>query len=337
MSKTIEIDIEEAESEVPVLVVEISGEVSKSNFPEFRSALEKRIAMIDTAPATTDELESAQANVNGMKKLEQAIQLAKNAALAQAESIYEELQKFEVCGEIVRQPRLKLEKAIASLKETKKKELIDAALATLTGIGATAARRAFLPAFETSIKGRSAFPAMESALADCAANIQANLDANETALAEFEKANGSALIADRDALMILDKEKVETTLANRLAVETQKQIAREAEKARREAEAEAAKLKAEAAAAAAKQSTPAPSAAPVVDPPFLTRQQPAASQADPSTDTSAAEEMQQIMAEVGKCFAQLKPVRAGIKHQANADKMAKFANAVAAAWIEFKA
>lgn len=113
--------------QLPALSIQIKGEVTLSNLPQFKEAAESFIANIKTDLQTDDDFANAEATVKFCGDTEDKLEAAKAAAIGQTASIDELMRTIDFIKESIRTKRLTLEKLVKSQKESIKKNIIDAA------------------------------------------------------------------------------------------------------------------------------------------------------------------------------------------------------------------
>jgi predicted phage-related endonuclease len=113
--------------QLPALTVQIKGEVTTSNLPEFKRAAETFIANIKTDLQTDEDFVNAESTVKFCAETEKKIELAKDAAIAQTASIDELMRAMDHIKESLRKKRLTLEKLVKTQKEEIKNFIIDCA------------------------------------------------------------------------------------------------------------------------------------------------------------------------------------------------------------------
>lgn len=115
----------EAIMALPVLAVQVRGEVITSNLPAFRAAADKYIASIKTDLQTDDDFANAAATVTFCERAEKEIEIAMDAAIAQMASVDELMRTGNHVREQLRTKRLALDKLV----ETRKKQIKEKAVA----------------------------------------------------------------------------------------------------------------------------------------------------------------------------------------------------------------
>jgi predicted phage-related endonuclease len=112
---------------LPALAVQIRGEVTLSNLPQFKEAAERFIAKINTELKTDEDFANAEATVKFCEKTEKDLELAKDAAIAQTASIDELMRTIDFIKNQLRGKRLSLEKLVKDKKEWIKAQILQKA------------------------------------------------------------------------------------------------------------------------------------------------------------------------------------------------------------------
>lgn len=111
--------------QLPALSIQIKGEVTLSNLPQFKEAAEDFIAKINTDLKTDQDFATAEATVKFCDETERKLEAAKEAAIGQTASIDELMRTIDFIKEQIRGKRLTLDKLVKSQKESIKREIID--------------------------------------------------------------------------------------------------------------------------------------------------------------------------------------------------------------------
>lgn len=109
---------------LPALSIQIKGEVTLSNLPQFREAAEQFIANIKTDLVTDDDFADAEATVKFCDAAEKNLEQAKSAAIAQTASIDELMRTIDHIKGQISTKRLILKKLIESEKQSRKGAII---------------------------------------------------------------------------------------------------------------------------------------------------------------------------------------------------------------------
>jgi len=110
--------------QLPALSIQIKGEVTVSNLPEFKQAADTFISSIKTDLQTDDDFANAEATVKFCDETEKKLESAKAAAIGQTASIDELMRTIDFIKESIRSKRLTLEKLVKSQKDNIKTSII---------------------------------------------------------------------------------------------------------------------------------------------------------------------------------------------------------------------
>lgn len=111
--------------QLPALSIQIKGEVTVSNLPQFKAAAETFIAGINTDLQTDKDFVNAEATVKFCDETEKKLESAKAAATGQTASIDELMRTIDFIKESIRSKRLTLEKLVKTQKETIKNKIVE--------------------------------------------------------------------------------------------------------------------------------------------------------------------------------------------------------------------
>ena len=112
---------------LPALIVQIKGEITLSNLPDFKAAAEQFISDINTDLQTDDDFAKAEATVKFCDKAEKELEVAKRNALSQTASIDDCLRTIDHIREQLRGKRLALDKLVKTQKEAIKISIVSKA------------------------------------------------------------------------------------------------------------------------------------------------------------------------------------------------------------------
>lgn len=231
--------------DLPSVVAQVSGELAiKNNFADFGAALADFVAnRLIKEPQTDQDFADLDAQIKTLKKAEDALTQAGNAALAQVSTLDEMMRTKDALLKLARDNRLMAEKLLKAEKENRKREFVlkrQSALqehvATLqTGISV------MLPMitadFAGAIKGKSSLVSIADALDTelASSKIKANQIADHirASLKMIDDANHPMLFADKQALAEKDHGDLANIIKLRIAENeaTEKQKAEIAESA----------------------------------------------------------------------------------------------------------
>ena len=237
--------------QLPALSIQIKGEVTVSNLPEFKQAAETFISSIKTELATDDDFANAEATVKFCDETEKKLESAKAAAIGQTASIDELMRTIDFIKESIRTKRLTLEKLVKTQKESIKTKIIDDAYKLCaqhqSSIAAEFQRLNFAAlanlsrqVFETACKNKRTLKSLHGAVDDEVAAIKIRLDD----LARVIRKNIAHLPEDlslfRDLQSIVTKPEddfkllVESRLAEQKRKEEEAELSRQAAAQERE-------------------------------------------------------------------------------------------------------
>lgn len=111
--------------QLPALAIQIKGEVTVSNLPQFKAAAEEFISNINTDLQTDEDFVNAEATVKFCDETEKKLESAKAAAIGQTASIDELMRAIDFIKESIRSKRLTLEKLVKTKKENIKTNIIN--------------------------------------------------------------------------------------------------------------------------------------------------------------------------------------------------------------------
>jgi len=111
--------------QLPALSIQIKGEVTVSNLPQFKDAAETFIARINTDLKTDEDFVNAEETVKFCDETEKKLESAKAAAIGQTASIDELMRTIDYIKDQLRTKRLFLEKLVKSQKESIKTNIIN--------------------------------------------------------------------------------------------------------------------------------------------------------------------------------------------------------------------
>ena len=173
--------------QLPALSIQIKGEVTVSNLPEFKQAAETFISSIKTDLATDDDFANAEATVKFCDETEKKLESAKSAAIGQTASIDELMRTIDFIKESIRTKRLTLEKLVKTQKENIKTKIIDDAYklcaqhqssiaAEFPRINFPALANLSRQSFETACKNKRTLASLHNAVDTEVASIKIKLD-----------------------------------------------------------------------------------------------------------------------------------------------------------------
>ncbi|MEH6578591.1 MAG: YqaJ viral recombinase family protein [Amphritea sp.] len=245
--------VAEKPADLPVLVVDLVGEVRSSNLATVKDVILARIQAVNTDLQTDNDFATAEATVKFFTKGEKQLEEVKNQALAQTSTIDELFKTVDHLKSEMRTKRLLLNKAVKERKEAIRIEIVMGGKQALVNhiasieAGLGGYRLPVIAAdFATAIKGKKTVASLQSAADDelARAKIEANQQAEkiQANLKIFiESADGyDFLFADKQQLVLLGSDHLKAEIKSRIADQKEKERVRaeqERERIRREEEA----------------------------------------------------------------------------------------------------
>ena len=245
----------EAIMQLPSLSIQLRGEVTQTNLPDFKLAADSFIANIKTDLQTDEDFANAEETVKFCDETERKLEAAKSAALAQTASIDEVMRTIDFIKESIRSKRLTLEKLVKTQKDVIKKQIIDVGYKKcldyifqidplFKGLDFSALAPIQRNLFELACKNKRTLSSLQNSVDAEVIAIKTNLDA----LAANVKNNLAQLPADlslfRDLQQIITKQPEDFKLLVDYRLE--EQARKEKEAAERAIEAERQRLEKEA-------------------------------------------------------------------------------------------
>lgn len=305
-------------SNVEVLspVIEVKGEIIKSNFAEIRDAIRGGLSNINLEPSSDEEFGQAKQDIANIKTVENALKRAKEETLKQAQDIQSLFAEIDdVAGELA-EVRLKLDKAVREQTQKVKGEIHAAAIEKLTVTSLTG----YSDRVVQAMKNKRTIKSLQEAAEREVMLINSEVEAANVIMDEFESKHGKAIVLDKIKLERMSEEALRTELqsrVDRLAAEAEaKRLREEAEKAKQEA------TQAKAEAEEAKKPAPAP-------------QEPVRNAFDKRGNASEVDEREEwkaFEARVFEVFSILKAEGEKLTHPSNKAKLAQFKIAVNTGW-----
>lgn len=111
--------------QLPALSIQIKGEVTVSNLPQFKEAAETFIANIKTKLETDEDFSNAEATVKYCGETEKKLEAAKKATIAQTSSIDEVMRTIDFIKDQLRTTRLNLDKQVKTQKSNIKTKILN--------------------------------------------------------------------------------------------------------------------------------------------------------------------------------------------------------------------
>mgnify|MGYP006870079599 CR=1 FL=1 len=324
--------------EIIPLTVEVRGEITTNNLPEFRDLVRAALVNINRDLKTDDDFEQAEKDVKALKGAEDAVREA--AVKAFDEKLKALVDGLNETAEEIRAPRLEIEKLIAKRKEEVKADLIKQATERID-CAPRLRNSVYGKSLAEAVKGKRSFESMSKALEVVVTIHNGTIGKNRAMIESFTKTHGEELVPDREELETKSPDSVEGELRRRFdakkAAEERKRLEAEtaaarAAEAKAKAEADAARKEAESAKQPAK-SEPLPDL-PKIDSIQVGTQKPETPRAENVVEFPQSEdaEWEAFRTAVFTGFGPLKAARESLKHPGNIARAAEFSQGVNAAW-----
>ena len=110
------------------LIIKLTGEITDTNFDEWKNDLLARLKKVNTELTTDDDFANAEADVKTIKAGEKSLKDAKTSALEQAKEIQKLFAAIDEVSAEAREARLALERQIKKRKAEIKVEIIDSGI-----------------------------------------------------------------------------------------------------------------------------------------------------------------------------------------------------------------
>lgn len=235
-----------APSDLPALLVSVTGAVTQSNLPEFKARALEVFRSIKTDLQTDEDFADAEQTVKFCKGIEERLGAAKQHALAQTASIDELFRAIDEISAEARSKRLTLDKAVKDRKDAVRLEIIrsgEQALREHVTVINQRLGKVSLPTipanFAGVIKGMKTVASIKDAVATelARAKIEANaisekIDANLRTLRDMATEH-AFLFADAQQLVLKDNADLVATIKARIADHDAEQQRRRAAEAAR--------------------------------------------------------------------------------------------------------
>lgn len=237
---------------LPVLVIDIAGDVRSSNLATFSDAAIARIQSINTDLQTDEDFAEAESVVTFLSKAEKEIDAAKARALSQTENIDALFRAVDALRETMRSKRLELDKLVKARKVSIRAEIIEAGAVRvrehLANLNATIARAPVrcnpLPDLQAAAKGKRSLKGLRDGVDQAVADIkiatgaQAVTIANNLNAFDAEAREHPALFPDLADLATKDHEDFLARVRERIGKAEAEAEARRQREAARPAEAQ---------------------------------------------------------------------------------------------------
>ena len=212
------------------LIIKLTGEITDTNFDEWKNDLLARLKKVNTELTTDDDFANAEADVKTIKAGEKSLKDAKTSALEQAKEIQKLFAAIDEVSAEAREARLALERQIKKRKAEIKVEIIDSGIDAVNeylqqqspALQSLRHSWADASAFEEAIKGKRTSDSMQKAVAKLVVKTKGEIADREeqikTNTVKLEKIDDeySAVFQDRDSLALMDSTQLDSTIAERI-------------------------------------------------------------------------------------------------------------------------
>lgn len=222
------------------LIIRLKGEVTDTNFDEWKNDLLARLKKVNTELASDDDFANAESDVKTIKAGEVALKNAKASALEQADEIQKLFAAIDEVSSEARDARLALERQIKKRKAEMKDEIVDTGLDQIKAhieeqsTELQSVNHSWLDrsAFEDEIKGKRTTSSIQKAITGLQVKIKNEIAEREDSINAnrqvLDKINDdhSALFQDKESLLLMDGESLQATIDERIEyfeAENQKQ------------------------------------------------------------------------------------------------------------------
>lgn len=214
------------------LQIKLTGEVTDTNFEEWKTELLAQIAASKRELKTDDDFAIAESDVKSFKSGEKTLKAAKQSALEQAAAIQKLFAAIDEVTEEARQARLSLERQIKSRKEEIRDEIVDdgmrnieACLAKQNSTFQKVNRETFMrrDALEDFTKGKRSGSGMQKAINEAVDGVKEKIKAHAELISNNEKtveqvdSQYTALFQDKNTLLGQSAEELGKTIKERIA------------------------------------------------------------------------------------------------------------------------
>lgn len=220
------------------LQIRLTGEVTDTNFEEWKTELLRQITSSNRELKTDDDFAIAEDDVKKIKAGEKALKTAKQSALEQAAAIQKLFSAIDEVTEEARQARLSLERQIKQRKAEIKDEivndgleLIDSYVASQDDEFQSLNHRAFMDrdTLEEYTKGKRSSDSMRKAINSVVTSVKEEVDAKVVLIKEnrhhLNKVDSAftSLFQDESTLLVLPSGELESTISDRIEFYQQQQ------------------------------------------------------------------------------------------------------------------
>ncbi len=212
------------------LVIKLKGEVTDTNFDEWKNELIARVKNVNTELVKDDDFAIAEDDVKAIKAGEKALKAAKASALEQADEIQKLFAAIDEVSSEARDARLALERQIKKRKSEIKDEIVDEGVAAIEkylqeqSAALQSINHSWLnrSAIEETTKGKRTSTSMQKAVTTLVVKIKGEIAEREDAIKENETTisdiddSYSAIFQDAESLALLDADELKSTIEERI-------------------------------------------------------------------------------------------------------------------------
>ena len=212
------------------LIIKLKGEITDTNFDEWKNNLLARLKNVNTELASDDDFANAESDVKIIKAGEVALKNAKASALEQADEIQKLFAAIDEVSSEAREARLALERQIKKRKAEIKDEIVESGLDAVKAYieeqstELQSVKNSWLDrsAFEEEIKGKRTTTSMQKAVTGLQVKIKNEIAQREESInanrSVLDKINDdySAVFQDKESLLLMDDESLQATIAERI-------------------------------------------------------------------------------------------------------------------------
>lgn len=212
------------------LVIKLKGEVTDTNFDEWKNELIARVKNVNTDLVKDDDFAKAEDDVKAIKAGEKALKAAKASALEQADEIQKLFAAIDEVSSEARDARLALERQIKKRKAEIKQEIVDDGIDAIKKYleeqsdALQSVNHSWLSqsAVEDATKGKRTSASMQKAVTTLVVKTKSEIAEREEAIQANEKTiakiddSYSAVFQDTEALSLLSEDELKSTIEERI-------------------------------------------------------------------------------------------------------------------------
>lgn len=212
------------------LIIKLKGEVTDTNFDEWKNDLLKQLKQVNTELSTDDDFANAESDVKAIKAGEKALKNAKASALEQADEIQKLFAAIDEVSDEARDARLALERQIKKRKAEIKEEVVDEGIEAVRNYfndqsdALQSVRHSWFDrqAFEEEIKGKRTTASMQKAVTALVVKIKGEIADREALIDDNNKVldniddEYSTVFQDKQSLLLMDADTLQATIDQRI-------------------------------------------------------------------------------------------------------------------------